>query len=326
MTILPNLLRNCLLAACAGAAVLAHGALHAQAYPSKPVKLMVGFAPGGIADIVTRLIGQGLTQHLGEPVVVENKPGADSRIALQQLAAAPPDGYLINLSDASLAVNAVLYATKAYDPLKDFTPLLFVGEVPNFIAVSPSVSANTLSEFIDYAKANKGKLNYAAGGGATMLGTEIFKSAANVDIRYIPYKGQPMGLAALMTGDVHLMVSSVGPLTPLVKQNKIKALAVTSRKRTPLAPDVPTTTEAGLPAMVYTNWFVILGPAGMPKPVVERLQSDLRKVMADPTIITRLKEMGIEPSTTSPEEFTVNLGNELTKMESIVKSANLKIE
>jgi len=314
-----------LMAACACLAI-AHAGAIAQTYPNRPVKLMVGFAPGGIADIVTRLIGESLAVQLGQTVIVENKPGADSRVALQQLVSAPPDGYLINLSDASLVVNSVLHAAREYDPIKDFTPLLYVGEVPNFIAVSPTVAANTLGEFIDFPKTRPGKLNYAAGGGATMLGTELFKTVANVDITYIPYKGQPMGLAALMTGDVHLMVSSVGPLTPLVKQGKIKALAVTSRQRTSLAPEVPTTTEAGLPGMVYTNWFVILGPAGMPRPVVERLQADLRKVMADPTVLTRLREMGIEPNPVSPEDFVTLASSEIARMEKIVKSANLKIE
>lgn len=325
MAIVRNLVGRCLMAACVAAAALQGSAL-AETFPTKPVKLMVGFAPGGIADIVTRLIGQSLTAQLGQPVIVENKPGADSSIALQQLATAPPDGYLINLSDASLVVNSVLSATRAYDPVKDFTPLLYVGEVPNFIAVGPAVTANTLAEFIDFARKNKGKLNYAAGGGATMLGSELFKSTANVDITYIPYKGQPMGLAALMAGDVQLMVSSVGPLAPLVKQGKIKALAVASRQRTHLAPEVPTTTEAGLPGMIFTNWFVIQGPAGMPPAVVDRLKADLRKVMADPVVVDRLRGMGIEPASTTPEEFVTHLSNELAKMEKIVKTANLKVQ
>lgn len=310
-----------------GIALLLPCSSFADEFPTRPVKLIVGFAPGGIADVVTRVIAQSASQHLGQPVVVENKPGADSRIALQQLASATrPDGYSINLSDASLVVNAVLYSTRSYDPVKDFTPLLYVGEVPNFIAVGPAVPANTLTEFIGYAKANPGKLNYAAGGGSTMLGTELFKAAANVDIKYIPYKGQPMGLTALMGGDVHLMVSSVGPLAPLVKQGKIKALAVTSRKRTSLAPDVPTTTEAGLPAMVYTNWFVILGPAEMPRSVVERLQAALRKVMAEALVSTRLKDMGIDTNSIPADEFRAFLRSELARMENIVRSANLKIE
>ncbi len=320
-----SLVGKLLVAACVAAAAMQGSAL-AQSYPTKTVKMTVGFAPGGIADIVTRLIAQSLTQHLGETVVVENKPGADSRTALGQLVTAPPDGYSILLSDASLAVNALLYTNKSYDPVKDFTPLLYVGEVPNFIAVGPTVSANTLAEFIDYAKGRPGKLNYAAGGGSTMLGTEFFKSTANVDIVYIPYKGQAMGLTALMGNDVQLMVSSVGPLAPLVKQGRIKALAVTGRQRTHLAPEVPTTTEAGLPAMVYTNWFVVLGPAGMPRPIVERLQADLRKAIADPVVMARLRDMGVEVTSTSPDEFVTNLKNDMAKMEKIVKSANLKIE
>lgn len=315
---------------CAAAACLAatawHGGALAQSYPAKSVRMTVGFAPGGIADVVTRVLAQHLATPLGQPVVVENKAGADGRIQLQQLAAADPDGYTIGLSDSGLAVNAVLFATKAYDPVKDFTPLLYLGEVPNFIAVSPALNVNTLAEFVSYAKARPGKLNYAATASSTMLAAELFKAVAGVDILRISYKGQSLGLPALMAGDVQLMVSAVGPLAPLAKQGKLKALAVSSLKRTHLAPDVPTATEAGLPGMVYVNWYVILGPAGLPRPVAERLTSDLRKAMAEPAVTDRLHGMGIEKNIASPEEFMKILGSELAKMEKIVKSANLRIE
>jgi tripartite-type tricarboxylate transporter receptor subunit TctC len=301
------------------------GAL-AQAYPTKPVKMSVGFAPGGIADVITRAISQRLAVYLKEPVVVENKPGADGRIALQQLAASAPDGYSLGLADSGLAVNALLYANKPYDPIKDFTPIFYLGEVPNYVAVTPSLNVNTLQEFVDYAKARPGKLNYAATASSTLLAAELFKSTAGVDIVRIPYKGQALGLPALLAGDVHLMVSAVGGLTPMVKQGKVKALAVTGLKRTALAPEVPTTTEAGLPGMVYINWYVILGPAGLPRPVVDRLNADLRKTVSDPEVVATLNKMGIEINPRSPEEFATILNGELAKIENIVKTANLKVE
>ena len=312
-------------AACLAAAAW-HGGAFAQSYPTKPVRISVGFAPGGIADVVTRMVAQHLATPLGQSVIVENRAGADGRIQLQQLAAAAPDGYSIGLSDSGLAVNAVLFATKAYDPVKDFTPLLYLGEVPNYIAVSPALNVNTLAEFVGYAKARPGKLNYAATASSTMLAAELFKSVAGVDIVRISYKGQAFGLPALMAGDVQFMVSAVGPLAPLAKQGKLKALAVSALKRTHLTPEVPTTAEAGLPGMVYVNWYVILAPAGLPRPVADRLTADLRKTMAEPAVTTRLREMGIETNIASPEEFMAILRNEMAKIEKIVKSANLRIE
>jgi tripartite-type tricarboxylate transporter receptor subunit TctC len=302
------------------------GAAVAQTYPNRPVHMTTGFPPGGIADIVTRLVAQYLTGPLGQPVVVENKPGADGRIALQQLMAAAPDGYTISVADSGLAVNAVVFSPRPYDPTKDFLPLLFLGEVPNFIAVTPSLPASNLAEFIAYAKSQPGKLNYAATASSTLLAAELFKSTAGVDILRVPYKGQAAGLPALMSGDVHLMVSAVGPLAPLAKQGKIKTLAVTSTKRSHLAPDVPTAIEAGLPDMVYINWYVVLAPPGLPKPIADRLQADLRKAMADPALLARFRDMGINPAALSPEEFQVFLKSELAKMENIVKVGNIKIE
>lgn len=298
----------------------------AQTYPSRPVHMTVGFPPGGIADAVTRVVANALAGPLGQPVVVENKPGADGRIALQQLAAAAPDGYTLGVADAGFAVNTVMFKQRSYDPVNDFTPLLYIGEAANFIAVTPTLPVNTLQEFIAYAKARPGELNYAATASSTMLGGEIFKARAALDIVAVRYKGQAHGLPAVMAGECQLMVSSVGPLTPHVKAGKLKALAVTSSKRSLLAPDVPTAIEAGLPDMVYVNWYVVLAPPGLPKPISERLQADLRKALADPAVISRLQQMGITPAPGSPEEFLAMLKRELSDMDAIVKSANIRVE
>jgi tripartite-type tricarboxylate transporter receptor subunit TctC len=302
-----------------------YGSAFAQTYPTRTVIMTVGFSAGGPADIVTRIIAQPLSVNTGQSVIVENKAGADGRLQLQQLTRAEPDGYTIGLADSGLAVNALLYTNVAYDPLKDFTPIIYLGEVPNFIVVTPSLKVNTLSEFIGYAKAHPGELNYAATASSTLLAAEMFKATAGLDIVRIPYKGAAYGIQALLRGDVQVMVSAVGTLAPLVKQGQFKALAETARIRTPLAPEILTTAEAGLPEMVYVNWYCIVGPAGMPRPIVDRLNAELRKVLADPKVAAQLRNMGIEPTPTSPEEFAVILKSEMAKIEKIVTSANLKI-
>jgi tripartite-type tricarboxylate transporter receptor subunit TctC len=303
-----------------------HAPATAQPYPDKPIRLVIGFSAGGIADVVSRVIAQYLNNEMGQPVIVDNKPGADGQIAMGQLSSAAPNGYTIGLADSGMAVNAVMYSNKAYDPVKDFTPLLYLGDVPNFIAVSPMVKANTLAEFIAQAKAAPGKMNYAATASSTWLASEMFNAAAGIELVRIPYKGQAQGLPALVAGDVQLILSAVGPLVPLAKEGKLKPLAVSAPKRTWLAPNVPTTAEAGYPDMIYMNWYVVLGPANLPAPIAERLTSGLRKVMADPAVLAKFREMGIEANTKSPAEFTALLKGELTKMEGIVKSANIKVE
>ncbi len=322
-----TVIRKCILtqALACMALVMPCSPVTAQTFPDRPVRLSVGFAPGGIADMVARAVAQGLAPHLGGTVVVENRPGADGRIALQQLITAAPDGYSLTLADSGLAVNAVAYK-KTYDPVKDFTPILYIGEVPNYIAVSPKVEAKTLSEFIAYAKANPGKMNYAATASSTLLAAELFKATAGVDLVRVSYKGQAQGMPALMAGDVHLMVSAVGPLTPLVKDGRIKGLAVTGAQRSFLNPDVPTAAEAGLPGMVYINWYVVLGPPGMPRPIVDRLADDLRKAIAEKPVAEQLRRQGIEINPRSAEAFAPMLTAELAKMQRIVDAAKLRID
>lgn len=318
-----RMLDACVLAA--AAACVSATAL-AQNFPSKPVHLTTGFPPGGIADVVTRAVAQQMSGPLGQAVVVENKPGADGRIALQQIINAAPDGYTLTLADAGLAVNMAMFKQPGYDPFKDFTPIMFVGEAANFIAVTPSLPVSNLMEFIAYTKARPGQLNYAATASSTMLGAELFKARAGLDVVSVRYKGQAAGLPAVMSNEAQMMVSSVGPLLPHVKDGRLKALAVTSATRSPLAPDVPTAVEAGLPGMVYTNWYAILGPRNMPKPIVDRLQADLRKALGDPAFVSRMAGMGITINPTGGDEFNTLLAAEIAKMRDIVKSASIQPE
>jgi tripartite-type tricarboxylate transporter receptor subunit TctC len=295
-------------------------------YPTRPVIMTVGFSAGGPADIVTRIVTTPLSERLKQTVVVENKSGADGRLQLQLLARATPDGYTLGLADSGLVVNALLYTNAAYDPLKDFTPIIFLGQIPNFIAVTPTLTMNTLSEFITYGKANPGKLNYAATASSTMLAAEMFKATAGLNIVRVPYRGAAYGIQALLRGDVEVMVSAIGTLAPLVNQGKVKAFAVTAPTRSPLAPSIPTTAEAGLPEMVYVNWYCIVGPAGMPRPIVDQLNAEIRKVLAEPNVVEQLRKMGIEPSPTSPEEFMEIMKSEMAKVEKVVTAGNLKIQ
>lgn len=319
-----SLIRSVAIAACVAMAAWSTGTV-AQSYPSKPVRILVGFAAGGPADVVARILSRRLATELGQPVIVENKPGADSRIAAQLVASATPDGHTIALVDSGLAVNAVLFAQKPYDPVKDFTPLFFIGDIPNFIVSTPSLQVDSLREFIDYAKANPGKLNYAATASSTMLAGEMLKHVAGIDVVRVPYKGAAMGIPALLSGEVHCMVSAVGGLAPLVKQGKIKALAVTASKRTHLAPDVPTTAEAGLPGMVYVNWYAIVGPAGVSQPIAAHLDAALRKVVADPEVRQQLLNMGLEPSPMTQEAFGAMIKTEVGKLDNLVKTANIGV-
>jgi tripartite-type tricarboxylate transporter receptor subunit TctC len=290
------------------------------------VTVTVGFSAGGPADVVTRIVATPLGERLKQTVVVENKSGADGRLQLQQLARATPDGYTIGLADSGLVVNALLYTNAAYDPLKDFTPIIFLGQIPNFIVIAPSLKLDKLTEFIAYSKANPGKLNYAATASSTMLAAEMFKATAGLNIVRVPYRGAAYGIPALLRGDVEVMLSAVGTLAPYVNQGQIKALAVTAPKRTPLAPTIPTTAEAGLPEMVYVNWYCIVGPAGMPRPIVDQLNAEFRNVLAEPNVTDQLRKMGIEPTPTSPEEFMEILKSEMAKIEKVVTAGDLKIK
>lgn len=300
--------------------------VNAQSYPAKPIKMLVGFGPGGPADTVARILAQRLGSEIGQPVIVENKPGADTRIAMEMVATSPPDGYTIALADSGLAVNSVLYVNPPYDAVKDFTPIFYIGEIPNFIAVTPSLNVKTLGDFLAYAKARPGDLNYAGTASSTIIAAEMLNSVAGLRTVLVRYKGAAFGIPALASGEVQFMVSAVGGLVPLIKAGKVKALAVTAPQRTPLMPDIPTTAEAGLPEMVYVNWYSIIGPAGMPTTIVERLNAELRKVVADPEIASKIRAIGLEPTPRTPADFSAKLKDELTKLEKVVRSANLKVQ
>jgi tripartite-type tricarboxylate transporter receptor subunit TctC len=291
----------------------------AQAYPSKPIKLVLGFAAGGPTDVMGRALAKRLSTQLGQPVVVENKAGADSVIASQHVARAEADGYTLYLASAAHAINPSLYKDAQFDAVKDFTAISMVGEVPNLVVINASLPPKTLREFIDYAKARKGELNYATTASVTYLSTEMLTRAAGIDIQRIAYKGAGPATTALLAGDVQLMVSGIGPLLPHVKAGKIRALAITSGKRSALAPDIPTVIEAGVQGYTSSVWYALIAPPKMPRDIVNRLAAEMRSALEDAELRNALVANGVEPRASTPEETEEFMRSETQKWAKTVK-------
>ncbi|ODU62590.1 MAG: hypothetical protein ABT05_07385 [Lautropia sp. SCN 66-9] len=295
-------------------------------YPERPIKIIVGFGAGGPVDAVARMLSQHLTKEFGQPVVVENKPGADTRLAMDLVKSAAPDGYTLSVVDSGLAVNALFFTERPYDPIKDFSPVFYIGDVPFLIATSQKIKVSNLNEFIAYAKANPGKLNYAGTASSTALAGAMLNRVAGVDTVLVRYKGAAFGVPALISGEVDYMVTAVGGLTNLIKEGKVNGLAVTSPMRSPLLPDVPTTAEAGLSGMSYVNWYAVIGPAGMPKSIVDRLSAALKSAAAVPDVQDRMKTLGLIANAKTPEQFRAFLSEEVPKIDETIRAAKLRPE
>jgi len=303
------------------------GTVAAQAaYPARTISLGAGFAPGGPTDTVARALAQKLSPILGQTVIVENRPGADGRIQLQYTMKAPPDGYQLALVDSGLIISALMYKNQPYNALKDFTPIAYLGELANVIAIAPSLNINSLTEFLQYASGRPGKLNYGTTTTANLLATEQLSTMAKLSMVRVPYKGAAASTPALMTGEIQLMITAAGSMAPLIKEGRVKGLAVTSKRRSPVLPEVPTTAEAGLPDYTFFNWFAIVGPANMPAPIVAKLNSALQVALADSELIATLGRMGVTVELSSGAKFVEMLEAEQKKMDQIITKANLKTE
>jgi tripartite-type tricarboxylate transporter receptor subunit TctC len=311
------------------AAACAAGAW-AQSYPAKPVRIMVGYAPGGGVDTTARMVGQALGELWGAPVVIENRPGAAGNIATEITAKAPPDGYTLVLCNiGSHSVTPARFAGKlTYDPIRDFTFVSMIGGVPNVFMVHPTLPMRTLKQYIAYAKANPGKLNFGSSGvGASPhLSIELLKMMTGIDIVHVPYKGAAPALADAMSGQIE---SSVGNLAgaPLaaVKAGRVRALGVTSASRNKQLPDVPTFAEAGVPGYDVTGWYGICTQSKVPQAVVAKLNADLHKVLSGP-LKPRLEEQGIDVTPTTPERFAAHVKAEIDRWTKVVKAAKLESE
>jgi len=297
-----------------------------QAYPTKPVRLVVPYPPGGGGDLHGRLIAEKLGEVLGQNVVVENRSGGSGVTGSDYVAKAAPDGYTILVNTNALTVSQAV-GRSPFDVLTAFSPLSLSMTSQNMLVARPNLPVATVAELIAYAKANPGKLSYGASGLSTpMLSMELFKNIAGVNILFVPYKGDAPGVTDLLGGQIDMYVTNILPLQPHVRAGKMKALAVTSKKRAASLPEVPTMAEAGVAGFEVESWFGFLAPAGTPRPVVERLNAAIRRVLAMGDVQQKIADSGGVPAPSTPEEFHQRIRSDLAKFSQIVKNANIKVD
>lgn len=304
-------------------------AADAAPYPSKPITLVVGFAPGGSADILARLTAQKLTAALGQQVIVENKPGAGAAIATGIVASAPPDGYTLLLVTSGHAGLGALYSHLAFDPIKSFAPVAKLGASPVVIVTSASQPYRNLGDVLVAARKAPGKLTYAAGGGGatvTALAAEYLKSDAKVDLLNIPYKGSAPALTALMAGEVDLAFDIPSSALPLIKDGRLHALAVTSKERSSALPVVATVAEQGLPGFEVLGWFGVLAPAGTPPTIIARLNKAVDAMLREPDVKTKLVALGIEPGGGTPADFAALIGADTQRASQAIRRLGIKAD
>ena len=297
-----------------------------QAYPSKPIRIVVGFPPGGGNDIIARMVGAKMQESWGQPVVIDNKVGANSIIAAEFVAKSAPDGYtlLVNAT-GGMSVNPVLYAKLPYDSLRDFVPISMVGSFPLVLVINPSVPANSVQELVAYAKANPGKHNYSSGSTGFQVATEMFKQMTGTDIKHIPYKGSPGSITALVAGDVHLTIVDTPPLMASLKAGRVKALAVTSAKRAAAMPDLPAIAES-VPGYEMVLWIGMFAPAGTAPEVAAKLNAEVVRIVGLPDIREKLDGLGVEPIGNTSAEMAEWIRKEIAKYGPVVRAAGIKAE
>lgn len=301
----------------------------AQSYPSRPIRLVIPYPPGGGIDLVGRPLAEKLSMALGQPVVVDNKGGASGIIAMEHVANSPPDGYTIVLALATqIAVNPALFAKVPYDPVKDFAPIALLGSAPYVLVVNPKLPVNTLGDILALAKAKPRGMTYASSGNGSgaHLSTEMIKTMAGVDIVHVPYKATATGIRDVMAGDVQLMFVTIGSVRGQVKGGLLKPIAVSGAKRSPAMPDVPTVAESGLPGFESVVWYGILAPAGTPADIVARLNTEIVKAIQAPDYRQRLAAEAVELSGSTPEEFRVYIKSELGKWAKVIKDSGAKLD
>jgi len=302
---------------------------NAQAYPTRPIRLVVPFPAGGSLDVVARAIGQKLTEAWGQPVVIDNRPGAGGNIGADLVAKSAPDGYTILEGALSThAVNVSLYAKMPYDPIKDFAPITLVAVTPNVLVLNASYPVNSVPELLAYARANPGKLSFGSGsnGSAGHLAGELFKTEAGVDMVHIPYKGGAPALQALLAGETQLMFDNLANSAAQLKAGKLKALAVTTAKRSSLIPELPTLSETGLPGFDIYTWWGFMAPAGTPKEIVAKWNAEVTRILNSPEMKAFFAQQGAEPAPDSPEQFAALIRSEISKYAKIVKQSGAKVD
>ena len=310
---------------CAAQPALAQSA---ATYPNKPIHITVTFTTGGAPDILARLIGDKLTGAWGQPVIVENRPGAGGNIGADYVAKAAPDGYNVVVGTVGThSINGALYQNMPYDMTRDFTPVTLLASTPNMLVVNNSVPAKTLKEFIDLGK-KEGKMTFASSGSGTSIHVsgELFKTMTGIDMQHIPYKGRASAIPDVLGGRVTMMFDNMPSSLPLVREGKLRALGVTSSKRSAAAPDIPTIAEAGLPGFDAVSWFALFAPANTPRPVVDKLQAEVSKILKSPEVSKKLLDLGLEPVGSTPDELASYQKAEIAKWSKVVKDSGAKVE
>jgi len=321
--------RNLTICIAVAAFIFSSGVVSAQNFPDRPITLVVPNPPGGLVDTSARLLSEPLTRVIGQPVVIDNKPGASGNIAYQYVANAKPDGYTLLISYSGYHVgNPSLFDKLPWDPIKDFSPIALLTVSTNVIAVHPSVPVSNLKEFIAYAKANPGKLNYASQGNGSVshIGTEIFKQTTGVDMVHVPYKGSGPAIQDVLAGQVQVFISTPPSLMQHIQSGKLKGLAVTGKNRHPGMPNVPTTAEAGLPSFQLESWVALYAPAGTPAPVVAKLTDSVKQSLAMPEIKERADTAGVELRYLSPGQTDALVKKELPLWNKAIKAAHITLD
>ncbi|GAO22362.1 extra-cytoplasmic solute receptor [Alicycliphilus sp. B1] len=321
--------RACLaFAACAALTVLASPGAHAQAYPAKPITMVVPFPPGGPTDMVARLLAQKLSEQMGQPVVVDNKPGANGNIGGVYASKAPADGYTVLYNTSSITLSPALYKSMQYDVLRDLAPVALTAVVPLALVVNPEVPANNVKDFVAYAKAHPGKLSYgsAGNGNVTHLAAYQFVKAQGIEATHVPYRGSAPADVDLAAGQIQFMTDTINSVMSFVKDKRMKLLAVTTAKRMSLFPDVPTLAETIMPGFEAGAWQGVMVPAGTPEPVVQRLNAEINKALQNPGLREKLAVQGAEPLGSSVQEYGAYLRKELARWASVVKATGITLD
>ena len=301
----------------------------AQAWPSKPIRYIVIFAPGGTTDILARMIAPKLSDALGQPVVVENRPGAGGNLGAEMLAKAAPDGYTIGSGTVSShAINATLYSKLPYDPDKDFAPITMLATLPNMLVVHPSLGVNNVAELIALLKANPNKYSFGSAGNGTSqhMSGEMFKTMTGTSMQHIPYKGSGPMIPDLLAGTISMSFENITTAYPPVKQGRLKALAVTTSKRSFVAPEVPTMAEAGLTGYDITSWQALFAPAGVPKEIIARLHAETAKALRAPDVAKRLADLGLDAGGIAPEELAAIIRNDIPRLGKVVRDSGARVD
>jgi tripartite-type tricarboxylate transporter receptor subunit TctC len=300
----------------------------AQSYPTQPIKIVVGFSPGGVPDIAARIIGQHMSENWKQPVVVENKLGAGSNIAAQLVANAPSDGYTLLSISSAFAISPAIYSSMSFDPIKDFSGITLTATGPALVLISPNLKINTMKELIDYAAKNPGKVTYSSAGvgSGSHFAAELIQAKAGVELLHIPTKGIPDAITEVMSGRVDFFISPYASAINLVKSGKVRAIAITSTKRFKDLPNLPTVSESGIPGYKWEFWYGLVAPAKTPKPILQKIASEVKRILELPSVKERFDELGTTAVSSTPEQFDKLIAVEIIEFARLAKLSGIKPE